>query len=76
MPRTKLQWKLQQQLQQQLDQHPELADAAVDVQAKSRARHILQHQGSQLDMDGSQWISPFGDSHGDLYKDHADRAHG
>ncbi len=76
MPRTKLQWKLQQQLQQQLDQHPELADAAVDVQAKSRARHILQYQGSQLDMDRSQWISPFGDSHGDLYKDHADRAHG
>jgi len=34
MSRTKLQWKLQQQLQQQLDQHPELADAAVDVQAE------------------------------------------
>ncbi len=73
MPRTKLQWKLQQQLQQQLDQHPELADAAVDVQAKSRARHILQYQGSQLDVDGSQWISPLGDS--EDYKDHANSAH-
>lgn len=64
MPKSKVQWRLQQQLQQQLNQHPELADVAAEAQDASHvhARHTLQQQDSQLDLDGLHWLDQSGTS--------------